>query len=61
MRKEHLRGQILKAPNGTIFEFREANPELDLFPRPKHNNVLAIVNRLRDAPDAWTGVKVQPN
>ena len=54
MRTEHLRRQILKAPNGTIFEIREANPEIDLFPRPKHKNGLSV-NRLRDEPDAWTG------
>ena len=57
MRKEHLRGQILKAPNGTIFEIREANPEIDLFPPPKHKNGCVTVNRLRDEPDAWTGWK----
>ena len=55
MRTEHLRRQILKAPNGTIFEIREANPEIDLFPPPKHKNGRVTVNRLRDEPDAWTG------
>ena len=48
--------KILTAPNRTVFEIRETEPEMiDLFPKPKHAGHFVTVNRLRDASNAWTG------
>ena len=47
--------KVLTAPSGTVFEIRETEPDIDLFPKPQHGNHFVTVNRIRDAANAWTG------
>ena len=40
--------KILTAPNGTVFEIRETEPEIDLFPKGPYINDVSEIFRILD-------------